>query len=123
MFPLHSVLESRTLEAVVFRWDGTHGQALKIADELRRELQMRDAELTEARFHARYGSEPSDRLFLTVVRKSDGRDWEANLWPKQWAVFYLHEYRLSTVDVLTEHKGDALFRPVRPIVRLSPIGS
>lgn len=130
-FQPHHVLQHRTLEAVVFQWDGTQEQALQVTAELERELPMRDAALEGAKFHggasvkmsrSTQSVEVDDRrsLSLRIVRKADGLVNAISLRPHEWLVIWLHEDRLYATEIFSRERGEIMFRPVRPIVIMRP---
>lgn len=130
-FRPHTVLQHRTLEAIVFQWDGTQEQGVTVADELLRELPLRDAELESAHFEGGIHTEirrstqsatisDSRRLSLRITRKSDGLVNALRLHAGEWLVVWLHEDRLYGTEIFEAARGEILFRPVRPIVMIRP---
>lgn len=130
-FRPHSVLQHRSLEAVVFQWDGTKDQAMAVTNELQRELTIRAAELVGSTFSGDISVkltrsvgqvDATDKRTWSVHihRRDDDKDFGEYLAPHDWLVLWLFEERLYDVQKFSADTGDRIFTRIRPVVTLRP---
>lgn len=120
MFPMHGALEHHILEAVAAQWDGTRSKAATIAQELARELPMRDAVVVSVHHRIEQDNAGAVQyLELNMERRSDLHKFQVRLYPNDWVVIWLHEQRLHRAVRMQPAEGDMFFRPVAPIITLA----
>lgn len=118
---MHQLLEPHSLDYIAVQWDGSDDAAVTIIRELQLELRMRDAAVVRAKHHKVRSStsiNDANRIELMLERKSDGETRTVDIEVFGWLVINLHEGRLYSVVTVPGPVGDAMFRRVRPVVRL-----
>lgn len=111
-----SVLQHRTLEHVVFTWDGTHEQAMQVTEELKLELRMRGARLTTSRVE--FGVNHPAIWWLGVERLVDMEEFSTNMVPGDWLVIELFEQGVYGVRSLSDMEGDRMYNRIPPAIRV-----
>lgn len=112
----------QTLECIVLEFDGDKERVKTLIPAFGKELRLRGAHFTQARhvIEADNGGHGLDNnLYLTIERDADGEEWHERIPAGGWLVVWLHDERVSLVEQMTGFKADALFRPIKPVIRLT----
>lgn len=129
-----SVLQHKTLEALVFQWDGTREHGMAVTAELMRELPPLDAVLAGSEYRAgvhvalqrssqSVSVDDGRTLSVRIGRLADETVNALRLHPHEWLVIWLFHGNLYGTEVFSRERGEILFAPVRPIITLRPRGT
>jgi hypothetical protein len=113
-----NVLEHHALEFLAVQWDGTTENAYKILDELQRELRMRGGTVVKSNLHTDTRQSGGPEWLLKIERDADGERSFLTARPKGWIVVHLHRDRFYDAEVLSEGRGEWMFRRLTPVVVL-----